>query len=405
MIEDHDFSLPADDANASPVPAAATPGPQPAEAPAPVIVVEQHPRGVLSRLMPPLLILMAALAITSYRGQEPIRLMYRRTPAVATVPSHTAPPAVAPTTLPSGPLPPTAAAPVPDPVALPPEEDTPVAVAPTTPRPSPFDLDPSDGLHPLDPAPPLIVGTGRPDPPPPGVVVLPLPGEGPIVPAQPAEAAPGVQAAVPAAPDVDREAILDDIQREAALKARQQKEMEELKPRARAQLLQEALVRIEAQRTTFRNELREALKTFGHNAAPEIERIVNAASHEMPTEVERAYHRARRAMPRGGGLQQQVDSMRSFGIPEPSIFEFLAHKLHTTINTRGGPRDPGEVRVRTAQLLLTMVPAKSRSAAADPTSRPLASAMPEAAPATEAPAAADRRPDQPPSTLDRNSSR
>ena len=63
--------------------------------------------------------------------------------------------------------------------------------------------------------------------------------------------------------------------------------------------------------------------------------------------------------------------MRKIGLPEPVLLDFLAHKVDQTRNTRGGPRDDDEVRVRAARLLLTYPlpvppPAKAAPKAAAP---------------------------------------
>jgi hypothetical protein len=376
MIDEPDFSL-ADTDGAPLDTTPADPAPASAPVPAPVIVVEYRQRGMLARLTPPLLILVTALAITSYQRKSPVRLTFAGGPATAEIPrvEPAAPPA---TPGPEGgasakpdPVPPAAA---PDPVpgaavvpsSSPIPDPAPVAAPPgpaagSGPRvASPFEFNPDDGLRPLDPAQP---GMGQARPPAPsqvagaGASASPnaLPGVEPIPdPAAIPGQAQGQPAAVPPDPEPSKEAILQDIQREAADREQQRQNMEELKPKARRLLFEETVARINATRKPFRDELREALKSFGPNAGSEIEVISSRYGREMPPEIKTAYNRTLNIAVRRLTRQEEVNFMRACGLPETVILDYLAHKLHRTLNTRGGPRDENEVRVRAAQLLLSL---------------------------------------------------
>ncbi len=70
MIEGTDFSLPDGDTELEP--ASGSPHDLGSQTPSPVIVIEYRNRGLASRLMPPALILFAALVISSYQRKTPV---------------------------------------------------------------------------------------------------------------------------------------------------------------------------------------------------------------------------------------------------------------------------------------------------------------------------------------------
>jgi hypothetical protein len=379
MIDHTDFSLPDEEGR----PSVSTPGPATGEGsteatvPAPVIVVEYRQRGLLSRLAPPLLILAAALVITSYQRKSPVRFPVSGSPvAVPRVESATAPvattrPALTPTPESAAPATSTAAPTVP--ATRPAAEAVPAVV-------SPFELGPADGLRPLDPAPPAAPAARPPQSPIAARGASPVPA----VAALPLASAPSPDADVqekmadPPSPD-SKEAILDDIQREAAEKENQRQSLEDLKPRARALLFAEFVAKIQAGRTPFRNELQQTLKTYGPNAGGEIDKLCNEFGREMPPEIKSAYYRAIRRTPQRMTRQAEIEFMRGCGLPEPVILDYLANKVHKTLNTRGGPRDENEVRVKAAQILLSVPvntphPSTTPDAPAPADSRPVARA-------------------------------
>jgi hypothetical protein len=156
----------------------------------------------------------------------------------------------------------------------------------------------------------------------------------------------------PGPEDVSRDEILRDIQREADEANARREQMEQLKPRAQALLAAEAVARIQEDRVPFRNELRQLIAERGNDAGPEIDRLCDTYGRDTPPETRAAYHRALRSTPARLTRQGMVELMRSAGLPEPVILDYLAHGLHKTLNSRGGPRDEDEVRVRAGRLLL-----------------------------------------------------
>jgi hypothetical protein len=151
---------------------------------------------------------------------------------------------------------------------------------------------------------------------------------------------------------MSKEAILDDIQREAAENEARQRDMAELKPRARAMLLDEAIRRVEADRAPFRNELGQIVASLGAGAGPQIDELCDQYGRQTLPEVKAGYQRAMRVKPRRLTLEGDVEFMRVCGLPEPVILDYIAHRMHKTLNTRGGPRNEDEVRVKAAAFLL-----------------------------------------------------
>ncbi|MBY0396703.1 MAG: hypothetical protein K2X91_09585, partial [Thermoleophilia bacterium] len=171
------------------------------------------------------------------------------------------------------------------------------------------------------------------------------------------------------------EQIAADIRREAARNAAENQNLAALKPKAAEALRLEALARVEASRATFRAELKDVLDHFKDRAGPEIERLLQRTGRTTPPGAEELFHRGRRLLSPRVKRRDEIEFMRSCGLPETVILDYLAHKLHPTINSRGGPRDADEVRIRAARMLLA-IPVTGAPAAAlnGPANRPLTSA-------------------------------
>ena len=370
--------------NVSPKPGEGGDGSVAGDAPSSVIVIEYRQRGLASRLMPPALILLAALAISSYQRKTPVRPIAPRLdlaalareksetptfppPKVVFRPQPSAAdagggkdggvdkPAASPETPRVDPLPDAAASSpiVPVPVPGPPVADP----GPPT-RPSPFDLAPVDGLLPVaavaEPQPIPAPATAAPAPETPPEIKDPVvtdsaPADPPAEMASPPN---GVAAAGGDEPSKDE--ILRDIQREADEKNAQREDLEKLKPRAQAILAAEALAKVHDDRLPFHNDLRQLLKERGNGAGPEIDQLCDQYGRDTPQEVRALYNRALRRAPARMSRQDMVAMMRSIGLPEPVILDYISHGLHKTLNTRGGPRDEDEVRVRAARFLLSI---------------------------------------------------
>jgi hypothetical protein len=291
--------------------------------------------------MPPALILLAALAISSYQRQSPVRPIAPSIDLNALTRSGASKAELAA-------LPPKVVfRSEAEPESTGPTEATqsPAPSAPATPG-SFFEMDSVAGLHPVRPG---EVSTPAPDP-------------------AGRDQNAGTMANQ-ATEEVSKDEILRDIQREADEANARREQMEMLKPRAQAILAAEAVAKIQEGRIPFRNELRQLIAQFGNDAGPEIDHLCDAYGRDMPPEARAAYHRALRSTPRLG-QQGKVDLMRSAGLPEPVILDYLAHGLHMTLNTRGGPRDKDEVRVRAGKLLLQFPLATAKRTAPKPLGAP-----------------------------------
>jgi hypothetical protein len=326
--------------------------------PSPVIVIEYR-RSLFTRLAPPVMILAVALAITLYEHSRPRRHLTARPPASPRATKPAAPPAPeekilaravnraqeAESTAENKSL--VARVETPPDLVLPPEtaKAAPSSVSSNGPKPieresrSPFEID----MTPAKPEDPPATNQGSradnaPPTPPPVDPAL----SGPLDADPPAES-----------PPVSKEDILRDIQREADQVQADRNDREQLKPQAKARMLNENKVRIESTRLQFRKDLREVLKTYGNKAGPEIDRLCDQYGREVPEEIQERYVRAKRSFPPNLTRRAEIDRMRALGLPEPVLFDFLAHKIDKTMNSPKGPRNQFEVMVRAAQQLLS----------------------------------------------------
>lgn len=346
-----------------------------AAVPAPVIVIERRQRGFLSRLTPPALILLAALAISSYQRVTPIRPIASRFDLVG-VPGPKAEPPGRPSPLPrvvfrsqtagsEKPANEAALAPSPSPpltlAAV--DPSVPVAGAETesslpkaSGTPSPFDLEPVAGLTPRavdEPEVPPAAAVPARTPPPVFAETIPEP--------------PDAEMSAPVE-EVSKDEILQDIKREADRKDAHREEMERLKPRAEGLLAAEAIAaaaaRIGEERAPFLIELKKLLKELGNNAGTEIDQLCDQFERNPRPEIRSAYLKTIYRISSRMSREMKVEKMRSFGIPEPMILDSIANELHRTMNSRGGPRDENEVRVRAAKELLKYPVTPTRKATA-----------------------------------------
>jgi hypothetical protein len=147
----------------------------------------------------------------------------------------------------------------------------------------------------------------------------------------------------PQAPLPSKEESLRQIEEEAAkLRAESLVQVENKVANQRSQRI--------ADQIKFHDELREAIRSFGYQAGPEIEKIAKRYDGEInPVN----WAKARQAW-RFSRLSQsgKVKYVRDLELPEVAILEFLCSDLDPQIKKRGGPRNQNEVRVRAASQLL-----------------------------------------------------
>jgi hypothetical protein len=382
MSDDRDFAIDASDLQggadlpADPSPDSASP---PTPEPAPRVLIEYRSRGIRAALLPPLLILLAALGFTAFERQSRFRPLPPRTSrpaALAPGAASASPPgriimveaagtgaAVEPIAIRSA-IPP----PQPPPVVLASPAPSPPPSAAVAPEPpgstrealsgellsadpgpfSPFSVDASKEPRrkdepPLEPPPPLVSTRGT--PPAPDSPELSF-AAGP----RPGLDAPGQE------PKPTKEQILKEIELEAQQKTADQqhlaREVDESKYREFVELLQKTY----AERRLFHDELRRALRELGDDAGTEIKAICDRYGRETHPVVEK---KVRQDMSRWSPRltrAAKIEKLRADGLPETRILDFLASELDGRINTRGGPTDQNGVRVLAAQRLLTFPP-------------------------------------------------
>ncbi len=104
------------------------------------------------------------------------------------------------------------------------------------------------------------------------------------------------------------------------------------------------------ERLEFRAELREILQIHGNRAGIEIDKLCKRNAYDSTSDQ---FLKARE-MWRFSRLStvMKVRYIRSLGLPEVAILNFLSDLIHLRIGTRDGPRDRNEVRIRAARALL-----------------------------------------------------
>jgi hypothetical protein len=151
----------------------------------------------------------------------------------------------------------------------------------------------------------------------------------------------------------------EEMQRalEAEVEARRAERDEQvrMKAQARAQVEAEAQNRVESERSLFREELKRIVSAGGPTAGQEIDELCDKYGRtyggELKAQVLGVISRHHGKVTR----DVEVRLLRSLGVPEPGILDYLAQMLHrTTMNRRNGAHDSDGVRVLAAKLLLRM---------------------------------------------------
>jgi len=185
----------------------------------------------------------------------------------------------------------------------------------------------------------------------------------------------------PAEPDtaVSREQALEEIRREAEQREAEIERLEGLQPIARKLQIAESSRRVQANRIPFHAALREALKVPEPKTAEAVASVCDTFGRSVPEEIRQRVNRLLKTSHATMSRNAKIDVMRSWGLPETIILDFLAHDLERMLGTRGGPRNEDEVLVWAARVLLT-IPPKRQAATQKPNSN--ARAVPRTSPAT-----------------------
>jgi hypothetical protein len=159
----------------------------------------------------------------------------------------------------------------------------------------------------------------------------------------------GARAAGEPAPEVEplpnAEEFLNQTTEEAAKKER------ELVEQGRANALK-ARAAVNEARVKFHDELRQILSVHGKQSGEEIDELVRrSVKPQDPKTLTRAKNVWRQLR-----LSQQakVSQIRALDICEATILDFISNNLYARMRSPGGARDDNEVRVRAAQILLSL---------------------------------------------------
>lgn len=338
----------------------------PVVAPPPVVVV-RYRRSWSARLLPPVLIVLVALALFRVRisdrdwsgawssaertsGDTPVAVAdahpHGPTPLVAPKPlvahgEHASPPVIE-------------AAPEPGPGPQP-EEFTPAA---------PPEREPTVALGFVPP------GQGG-DAPSAPISPFDLTENAPLVPAPP-------DAVVDDQAEIEAEArrIREERDSIAGLKGELlQREMREAEARRQREHI-ESYRKVESDRALFRKDLDSVIRSHGNDAGPRIVELTQRYGQVAPLH---ARERAARVLQSRSGSRmtprEKIEFLRGLGISEPAILTEVLHYEVKNIGYRRGPKDKVEALVTAGRILLSaplrMSSKNAASAAGDAQKRPL----------------------------------
>ena len=315
---------------------------------APVVVIEYRQNGLGPRVLPAILVLLAAIAISSFQRRTPVRLIPNRSMLVAPAPAITAPATADPPIIAKF-----ADAKELDPNLTKTASKTPRKTLAAADKPwiSPFEIDPSDGLKPVE-VDGSVPATHEPDDP-----VLAEENPSPRVAAP--EAFPSEEIA--SAPKVEvprseptKDDILNEIRREAAEKEAERQRLDDLKPQAKALVLAESIERAQSDRQPFHDSLKQMIQTNDPELYLMVDNLCNRYGRSLNDELKARYFKAQRLFPKRMTKQAEVLAMRKLGLPEPMILDFLVNKSLKTINSRSGPANAREAVIAASKQLLAI---------------------------------------------------
>lgn len=354
-MSDQDFAFDLASSEAARNSTEAAPGPA-TDAPAPVVVVHYRNRGLLASLMPPALILLAASIF--YTAS---RLIPDRPRVGAATPRSIAAVEVRGPDLAAKPVGEIAA---PTPIIVEQVLDPVPSIDEAVPEPATTRVIEED--RPMEGSAISFVVPSLVDP----SLEVPAPGDASLDRAElePETAmdvgdAPADLAAEQPPPNLD--AVWKDIAAEAARRESEARAMEALKERApqlerieaeRREALEaaESRQRAEADRVGFRQELQTLIRAEGRQAGAAIRQFCMAAATDVPQSVEKVVNAQLERYGAKLDRRGRVELLRSHGLPESEVLNYLATLEYKNMNARGGPRNPNEAWVRAAMRLLTI---------------------------------------------------
>jgi hypothetical protein len=139
---------------------------------------------------------------------------------------------------------------------------------------------------------------------------------------------------------------------EAQAKRIEQDEQARIKDLARIQVENEAQDRVENERALFREELKRIITAGGSTAGQEIDELCDKFGRTYSSDLKAQvlgllsrYH---------GKVSRDIEvrMLRSLGMPEPGILDYLANSIDRSRNSRNGPHSSDAVRVTAAKQLL-----------------------------------------------------
>jgi hypothetical protein len=160
--------------------------------------------------------------------------------------------------------------------------------------------------------------------------------------------------------------------------------------RRQADQVTQAINKAEADRPRFRADLQRVLTRWGDQSAPEINKLIDRYDSKPPRAIEEHAQFLIKQSTGRNSRQERVNLLRSAGLPETWVLDFLCNLEKKNLRARNGPRNPDDVLVRAARALLSIPLPPPRPAPPPPASVPTATVAP-LPPTPQPPAQTSRR--------------
>ncbi len=358
---------------------AVTPGPPPR------VVIEYRERGVPWMMIPPMLVIVAVLAVVGYLALQVRSGRERDLAAALAVASRPAPvPSALPGTTTSPPSGPTAPPPPPPSPSVPTKSDP----GPPEPVGPPSELAPIPpgsgeivpGFAPDTASPPKVIGLG--------FDLKALEAEKtPPAPADPA-IAPAGQGGQPVGPAPEAGPALGPDRRDQP----EEVDPELLPPdprlarERRSRWLVQARQQVEVDRVRFHSELRALCRKLGPDGGEQIVALCKQYGTDVAPQVKEQARRLLEHSAAGAGVPVRINLLRSLGYPEGAILaDIFANGIrHLGKASREGPGSDDAMMYRAALTLLSQPPNRP-AAASRPVSAPRTNFNPLSTPGNAAP--------------------
>jgi|GEM_PF-1751052 len=172
-----------------------------------------------------------------------------------------------------------------------------------------------------------------------------------------------VVAAQPPDQPITKEEVLRRINEEAAQKAAEIRKLQQLKPQIESIEALRMMRKAESNRVRFHQEIRQIVLAKRPEAGRDLEQICEEFGRGIDPDLHQHISKLLKTTYANAPLRSKVALMRAWGAPEAMVFDFVANDVYRHLGTRGGPKNGDQVGIRAARVLLSMPPSAAKHAA------------------------------------------